>query len=527
MPLVHGYSHIRWHLPHSIHGEHRGRTPKCPIANHRVEYNYGKIVPVRIAIDKANSLSDCPIEFEVVQEFPSAAAGAAGGGGREERITLGKLTLNLAEYVEESEAFIRDTGYRVKGPSFSSGAASAGSGPGGANTGSQQPHARKRSSLSVHTPVNPADPASSPKSTHNSTPKTDARKSSDAPAPAPPPALEDPVEEGIIRRYLMSDSKINSTLKIGILMVQLDGERNFVAPALKTAAVFGGIAGMTSSSSTHPAAEDFGQHFQDGPGPAADPGTLNPTGGAGASSSAANSRDVYELQDMYRRALAASWACQPGELPADECIEDIFQGGDGFNPDGSGGGGEAATGVGERDAAGDATPRRHGHGHSGGPGGRGAAMRSVMRREDSAGSSSTGEGNDFLRLPSGGGGGGSVGNSPKRTQQRRHHARHGSGDSANTTMLRHEGGGGGLGGGHAQHQQQHGGRTLHRRESSKDSASLRSGMAGMRSRSGSLASLAGTIETERGRSGFKSAREVTEWEIRDDMVAWKLPGTAS
>ena len=43
---------------------------------------------------------------------------------------------------------------------------------------------------------------------------------------------------------------------------------------------------------------------------------------------------------MYRRALAASWAShaaswasQPGELPADECVEEIFVGGDGWKPD--------------------------------------------------------------------------------------------------------------------------------------------------------------------------------------------------
>ena len=42
------------------------------------------------------------------------------------------------------------------------------------------------------------------------------------------------------------------------------------------------------------------------------------------------SREVGELQDMYRRTLAAYWAAQPGELKADECIEDIFAGGDGW-----------------------------------------------------------------------------------------------------------------------------------------------------------------------------------------------------
>jgi hypothetical protein len=51
-------------------------------------------------------------------------------------------------------------------------------------------------------------------------------------------------EEGVTRRYLMQDSKINSTLKVGISMKQIDGERNFVAPPLKSAPVFGGIAGI-------------------------------------------------------------------------------------------------------------------------------------------------------------------------------------------------------------------------------------------------------------------------------------------
>ena len=42
------------------------------------------------------------------------------------------------------------------------------------------------------------------------------------------------------------------------------------------------------------------------------------------------SRETGESQDMYRHTLAASWAAQPGELKADECIEDIFAGGDGW-----------------------------------------------------------------------------------------------------------------------------------------------------------------------------------------------------
>jgi len=42
----------------------------------------------------------------------------------------------------------------------------------------------------------------------------------------------------------MMDSKINSTLKVGICMRQVDGERNFTAPQLRSAQVFGGIAGI-------------------------------------------------------------------------------------------------------------------------------------------------------------------------------------------------------------------------------------------------------------------------------------------
>lgn len=41
-------------------------------------------------------------------------------------------------------------------------------------------------------------------------------------------------------------------------------------------------------------------------------------------------REMNKLQDMYRQTLAASWAAQTGELPADKCIEEIFAGGDGW-----------------------------------------------------------------------------------------------------------------------------------------------------------------------------------------------------
>lgn len=216
VPLVSGASFIKWHLSHSTAAEHRGRTESCPVKDHKVAYNYEITLPVRLTVDKNGMLQECCAEFEVIQEYSR-------GAGRGERITLGTVKLNLAEYVEQSEMAVI---------------------PG-----------------------------------------------------------EDP---GVTRRYLMQDSKINSTLKLGIYMKQTEGDKNFIAPALKTAQVFSGIAGIMAGEQAE--LEDHGV----------------------APSLNSKSREAGELQDMYRRTLAAYWSAQPGELKADECIEDIFAGGDGW-----------------------------------------------------------------------------------------------------------------------------------------------------------------------------------------------------
>ncbi|KAL1600785.1 hypothetical protein SLS60_007173 [Paraconiothyrium brasiliense] len=215
VPLVSGNSFVKWHLPHSTAAEHRGRTQKRPIKDHKVSYDYESKQAVKMVVDKNGMLQESFIEFEVVQEYS--------GGGKAERITLGNVKLNLAEYVEQSEM------NRTEGD-----------------------------------------------------------------------------EPGVTRRYLMQNSKINSTLKISIFLRQIEGDRNFVAPALKTAQVFSGIAGIVSGEQ----------------GDVEDAGTTP--------SLSVGSREAGENQDMYRRTLAAYWSAQPGELKADECIEDIFAGGDGW-----------------------------------------------------------------------------------------------------------------------------------------------------------------------------------------------------
>ncbi|KAL5116451.1 hypothetical protein ACEQ8H_005687 [Pleosporales sp. CAS-2024a] len=215
VPLVNGTSFVKWHLSHSTAAEHRGRTDGCPVRDHKVQYDYEIALPVRLTVDKNGMLQESFLELEVVQDYS--------GAGRGERITLGNVKLNLAEYVEPSD-------------------------------------------------VSPVD--------------------SDGP--------------GVTRRYLMKESKINSTLKIGIYMKQTEGDKNYIAPALKTAQVFSGIAGIMAGEQAE--GEENGS----------------------TPSLSTKSREAGELQDMYRRTLAAYWSAQPGELKADECIEDIFAGGDGW-----------------------------------------------------------------------------------------------------------------------------------------------------------------------------------------------------
>ena len=131
--------------------------------------------------------------------------------------------------------------------------------------------------------------------------------------------LADEEEEGsITRRYLLQDSKINSTLKIGIRMIQTEGDMNFTAPPLKTSMVVGGIAGVLTTEA----------------GALTAPGT-GMGEGDDIPSITSKTRELSEAQDIYRRTLAATWACRAGELPPDKLVENLFAGGDGGRPQSS------------------------------------------------------------------------------------------------------------------------------------------------------------------------------------------------
>lgn len=130
VPLGNGTAWVKWRLPSSSATEHQGQTEKSPLTEHRAYWNYEKLLSVRLTIDRTSMLQECELNFEVIQEFHSTPMA--------EKNVLGKIKLNLAEYVDKVDE-----------------------------------------------------------------------------------------DEGVVRRYLMFDSKVNSTVKIGIAMRQMEGDRNF------------------------------------------------------------------------------------------------------------------------------------------------------------------------------------------------------------------------------------------------------------------------------------------------------------
>ncbi|KAL2826863.1 mitochondrial inner-membrane-bound regulator-domain-containing protein [Aspergillus cavernicola] len=238
IPLVSGTAFIKWRLPSSNSNDNHGTTDKTLIIDHRASWNYERTLQLRLTIDRDQALHECEIQFDVVQEFSS--------GGHIEKNLLGRVKLNLCEYVDKSDD-----------------------------------------------------------------------------------------DEGIVRRYLMQDSKINSTLKIGIAVQQLEGDRNFTTPPLKSAMAFGGITGVVASEQAE--TDDLGQLP-----------LIN-----------AQSREVADMQEMYRRTLAASWTSRSDDLPADKLIEGLFSGSAGLGDPRDHPGQPAESYSDERTAGDGATGRGH------------------------------------------------------------------------------------------------------------------------------------------------------------------------
>src|SRR5579859_6659323 len=111
------------------------------------------------------------------------------------------------------------------------------------------------------------------------------------------------------RRYLLQESKMNSTVKVTISVVHVEGSKDYCTPPLKKAQMFHGITNLLAENKDLPQiSRGIEQH---------------------------NSKHLLHspTQEMYRRTFAAQWRVQAGELAPGDVVEDIFNGGTGWKSD--------------------------------------------------------------------------------------------------------------------------------------------------------------------------------------------------
>jgi N-terminal C2 in EEIG1 and EHBP1 proteins len=111
------------------------------------------------------------------------------------------------------------------------------------------------------------------------------------------------------RRYLLQESKMNSTVKVTIAVVHLEGTKDYATPPLKKAQMFHGITNLLAETKDLPQISKGMEQLE--------------------------AKTVWRspTQEMYRRTLAAQWRLQAGEFPPAEVVEDIFKGGTGWKAD--------------------------------------------------------------------------------------------------------------------------------------------------------------------------------------------------
>jgi len=111
------------------------------------------------------------------------------------------------------------------------------------------------------------------------------------------------------RRYLLQESKTNSTIKVTISVVHVEGQKEYVTPPLKKAQMFHGITNFLAENKDLPQiSRGIEKH---------------------------NLKTVVHSpqHEMYRRTFTAMWRLQAGELPPADVVEDIFRGGSGWKGD--------------------------------------------------------------------------------------------------------------------------------------------------------------------------------------------------
>lgn len=90
LPHVSGYSWVRWYIKESAKPDARGRTKKYPVSDHRVVYNHKSHFQYRFRLSKDTTLKPCVAIFDVLWEHVNS-----------DRMTLGKVEVNLSEYINQ------------------------------------------------------------------------------------------------------------------------------------------------------------------------------------------------------------------------------------------------------------------------------------------------------------------------------------------------------------------------------------------------------------------------------------------
>lgn len=90
LPQVSGYSWVRWYIKDSPKPDARGRTRKKSVSDHRVVYNHVARFQHHFRLSKDTTLKPCIAVFDVMWEHVDS-----------DRITLGKVDVNLSEYMNQ------------------------------------------------------------------------------------------------------------------------------------------------------------------------------------------------------------------------------------------------------------------------------------------------------------------------------------------------------------------------------------------------------------------------------------------
>jgi N-terminal C2 in EEIG1 and EHBP1 proteins len=113
------------------------------------------------------------------------------------------------------------------------------------------------------------------------------------------------------RRYLLQESKMNSTVKVTISVVHVEGSKEYSTPPLKKAQMFHGITNLLAENKDLPQISRVIEKHN------------------------ISKTEVHSpWHEMYRRTFTAMWRLQVGELPPGDVVEDIFRGGSGWKGEG-------------------------------------------------------------------------------------------------------------------------------------------------------------------------------------------------